>query len=459
MSLVEIEFKGKRKGIFKNPQEFPLKQNDRVIVRADRGEDIGKVTLIGHEWDDFINEANEAEENEAILRLAGKEDETREIENRKLEKDARGFFVDEVKKLSLEMKLVDIEYQFDRRKLTFYFTADGRVDFRELVKVLANNFHTRIDLRQIGARDESKRLGGLGLCGRELCCASWIRDFKPVTTLMLKEQNLLLNPQKNTGLCGKLRCCLRYEVDQYRDVNLKFPKPETTKVKGPRGDGIIEKVNFCHASIGVIWSDGHRASYTEENLKELTNWDIEKREEFKLLEFSRDPSIEEAEKEKESQLVASYEPPSAKFGKSTDSGSKPSSNRKSSKGYSGPRKDGKPASQQRKGKPGRPDEKRSATSRPYKGKGKPKSSQGKTEIVVLRPIEKPVRSENTNKPKKTGDVNKDRNSHNRQSKPIQKSNPEQNSDKKESFNEAKKSNTNSNTSKRPPQQTGRRRKR
>ena len=312
MRLLEVEFKGRRKGVFTNPQEFPLQKDDMVIVQADRGEDIGRISLIGDEWQETLESFREEEtEVEPVLRLAGKEDLDIDRQNRLKEKEARPYFLEQVRELGLEMKLVDIEYQYDGRKLTFYFTADGRVDFRELVKTLAHHFRTRIDLRQIGARDEAKRLGGIGLCGRELCCATWIREFKPVTTSMLKEQNLLLNPQKNTGLCGKLRCCLRYEVDQYREINRLFPKVDM-KVKGPRGSGVVEKISMCHSSLGVHWEDGTRIGYSFDQVNSLTNWDPEKREEIKLVEFSSDPSVVVEEKEeREGRLVTSFDPEEA----------------------------------------------------------------------------------------------------------------------------------------------------
>jgi len=410
MSLVEIEFKGRRKGVFVNSNNLELKREDRVIVRADRGIDLGKVTLLGEEWQENLtrlhnvamdasghangngngngkandssdkkpsseaadtavadkpkpeeqetaetvetspepepnHESNDTanadspteadtqdvdssdEEKSAetaeqtdetpelqidgdlpeVIRIASEEDLTQESENRNAEKEARTFFLQEVRRLELVMKLVDIEYQLDRKKLTFYFTADGRVDFRELVKSLAQYFRTRIDLRQIGARDESKRIGGIGLCGRELCCSAWIREFKPVTTSMLKEQGLLMNPQKNTGLCGKLRCCLRYEVDQYREVNRLFPK-EGMMVKGPRGAGVVEKVSMCHSSLGVRWEDGNRIGYSFDQIRNITDWDPEKRAEIEIITFSNDPSIVVQEKdEREGRLLTSFE--------------------------------------------------------------------------------------------------------------------------------------------------------
>ncbi len=291
MSVVEIEFKGRRKGLYENPQEFPLNSHDLVVVQADRGEDIGRVSLTGQEAEDQLKtEAVEPEDLPGVLRRASAEDQTRDLENREMEREARGFFLQQVRELGLGMKLVEIEYQLDRKKLTFYFTADGRVDFRELVKILAQHFRTRIDLRQIGARDETKYFGGIGVCGRILCCATWIREFEPVTTAMLKDQNLLLNPQKNTGLCGKLRCCLRYEVEMYKAMSQELPAVGT-RVKGPRGQGKVEKHSFCEWAVGIYWEDGHRAAYSLEQLLEHTNWSVEERESIKGIEFKDDPSL------------------------------------------------------------------------------------------------------------------------------------------------------------------------
>ncbi len=300
MSLLEVEFKGRRKGIFSNPQEFPLRLTENVVVKADRGEDMGKVSLLDTEWVERFAELEELEQFEPILRRANDSDIQKHLDNKKLEKEARSIFIDLVRKHELVMKLVDAEYQLDHRKLTFYFTAEGRVDFRALVKDLAHEFRTRIDLRQIGARDESKKLGGIGICGRELCCATWIREFQPVTTSMVKEQHLLLNPQKNTGLCGRLRCCLRYEIDHYRIVNQLFPKVET-KVTGPRGSGVVEKIDICSQSCGILWEDDTRFSFTQEQLKLFSDWKPEQSEQTTLLTFHKDPTIEE---EKTGKLVA-----------------------------------------------------------------------------------------------------------------------------------------------------------
>lgn len=337
--LIEVEFKGHRKGIYSNPQEFPLRKHDFVIVQADRGEDLGRVNLLGTDWQERLSAGREEGEFEPILRRANADEIAVDRENRRLELEARGFFREEVKRQNLVMKLVDAEYQFDRRKLTFYFTADGRVDFRSLVKELAHHFKTRIDLRQIGARDEAKRLGGIGLCGRELCCSAFIREFNPVTTSMLKEQNLLLNPQKNTGLCGKLRCCLRYEVDQYREVNRLFPKPNF-RVKGPRGDGVVEKISMCSRSCGIRWGDGKRFSYTYDQLRTNSDWDPDRRGELEVILFREDPSLEQ---EEGGILVASESPNGQENGPARGRGGKaPRGGRGRRKPAAGKKPGGKP---------------------------------------------------------------------------------------------------------------------
>ncbi len=420
MSLVEIEFRKKRKGIFINPQEFPLSLEDIVIVRADRGEDIGKVTLIGPEWNDFLQENIGEEESEPILRKALYDDFEKAKENRVSEKEAKEFFLEEVGRLELEMKLVDIEYQFDKKKLTFYFTADGRVDFRELVKVLAQHFHTRIDLRQIGSRDESKRLSGLGLCGRELCCGTCIRDFRPVTTLMLKEQYLLLNPQKNTGLCGKLRCCLRYEVEQYAEANSLFPKQET-KVRGPRGRGMIDKVNLYNRTLIIHWEDGSYIPYTQDQVKNSTNWDVEKREEFELLEFKNDPTVIKDEPK----AADAYKITSSVSTKPESSGSKRGDRKPKPSGSRNRVVESKPVQKPRVNKPVERKQAERKQKPPTKRIPKPleKSSAVKsTPVRIIKPIPVPPRIESLTRPvekDKTSKVENDRPSKRVSSQPIE----------------------------------------
>jgi cell fate regulator YaaT (PSP1 superfamily) len=252
LNIIEIEFKGMRRGVFSNPMEFPFKVGDWAVVEVERGMDLGIVSHIGQR--PCVEEMEPLEFS--IVRKASPEDLQRFQENRDKEKDALKVCLSMVKDHKLEMKLVDAEFQFDGRKITFYFTADGRVDFRELVKDLAGHFRTRIDLRQIGARDETRKLSGYGICGLELCCTTWITEFLPITTQMPKEQNLSLNPQKLSGVCGRLKCCLRYELDFYREVMAKFP-PTETKIEGYQREeiGIIEKIDVFRRAITIRYSD------------------------------------------------------------------------------------------------------------------------------------------------------------------------------------------------------------
>jgi cell fate regulator YaaT (PSP1 superfamily) len=252
LSIIEIEFKGLRRGVFSNPMEFPFKIGDYAVVQVERGMDMGAVSYVGRR--PCIEEADTPEYS--IVRKASVEDLDRLDENRGKEKEALKVCAGMVKQHGLEMKLVDVEYQFDGRKITFFFTADGRVDFRALVKDLAGYFRTRIDLRQIGARDETRKLSGFGICGIELCCTTWINEFHPVTTQMPKEQNLSLNPQKLSGVCGRLKCCLRYELEFYREMLTQFP-PVEAKIEGySRTEiGEIDKIDVFKKIITIRFAD------------------------------------------------------------------------------------------------------------------------------------------------------------------------------------------------------------
>ena len=187
-----------------------------------------------------------------MIRFATKEDDRIFEENKKKEKDAFNVCLEKIEKHGLEMKLVDVEYTFDRNKILFYFTADGRVDFRELVKDLAYVYHTRIELRQIGVRDETKAMGGYGICGRPFCCHSWQTDFIPVSIRMAKDQNLSLNPSKISGSCGRLMCCIKYEEEVYRELNKKLPKPGDTATTEDGYHCVVDSVNILKQKIRVI---------------------------------------------------------------------------------------------------------------------------------------------------------------------------------------------------------------
>ncbi len=260
--LVEIVFKGERKELFHNPMQFPFRVGDYAIVEAERGEDLGRVNQIGS----LVARKGETDGLRRILRKPSPKDMERYYENRELEERAFRVALDKIKKHGLSMKLVDVEYQFDRSKITFYFTAEQRVDFRALVRDLASYFKTRIELRQIGVRDEARRFGGYGVCGRKLCCTTWLKEFEPITTQTAKDQMLPLNPQKLSGACGRLLCCLMYERSFYREVLQHFPKLKT-RIRTPRGVGVIEKIDVFRRQAHVRHEDGEEEILNEEDLK------------------------------------------------------------------------------------------------------------------------------------------------------------------------------------------------
>jgi len=221
-NVVIIKFKGSRRELYHNDLELPFLIGDFAVVEVDKGENLGVITQKNLSVDDEI-----VSTDRKILRKANSDDIRKYEENQKKESEAYDDALIKVNKLSLEMKITDVEYQIDRKKLTFYFTAKERIDFRDLVKDLANTHKTRIDLRQIGPRDEAKRHDGCGVCGLSLCCSSWMSEFEPINTQMAKEQDLPINPTRLAGVCGRLKCCLRYEYDFYSDAMLYFPKVGT----------------------------------------------------------------------------------------------------------------------------------------------------------------------------------------------------------------------------------------
>lgn len=252
--LIEIKFKAERKALYLNAQQFPFKNGDLAIVEAEKGEDLGRVSQLS-----ISPEAAHATDGDGglkkILRKANDRDLIRIQENKIAENRAFENCRQKIVVHSLDMKLVDCEYQFDGNKITFFFTADKRVDFRELVKDLAGEYRTRIELRQIGVRDEAKRIGGYGVCGRQLCCSCWINEFAPITTQAAKDQNLPLNPNKLAGVCGRLKCCLMYERDFYNQAIAQFP--ELAKpIKTAKGEGIITKIDIFHDTFTVKYPGG-----------------------------------------------------------------------------------------------------------------------------------------------------------------------------------------------------------
>lgn len=244
--VVGVRFKKAGKIYYFDPGDFPIATGDYVIVETVRGVEYGKV-VIGPKR---VGEEDVVLPLKKVLRIADEKDRLVVEENKKSAKDAFKICLEKIKEHQLEMKLVDVEYTFDRNKVIFYFTADGRVDFRELVKDLAAIFRTRIELRQIGVRDEAKMLGGIGPCGRMLCCSTFLGDFDPVSIKMAKDQNLSLNPTKISGLCGRLMCCLKYENDEYETAKEQLPDVGEI-VETPEGLGKVIGLNILERILQV----------------------------------------------------------------------------------------------------------------------------------------------------------------------------------------------------------------
>jgi cell fate regulator YaaT (PSP1 superfamily) len=248
---VLVQFKGHRKGCYHNRRAVPVAPGDYCLVEADRGRDLGRATYVGPGRAHWRRQA----QDQGVLALAQPEDLARMHENRGDEWQFYDIGREKIQERRLEMELVTVERQFDHNKITFYFTAEKRVDFRELVKDLAGVFRTRIELRLVGVRDEARFKGGLGVCGRELCCSSFLDDFMPVTLKMAKDQQLPLSPQKLSGLCGRLRCCITYEHAGYRDALARLPRVGATVRDGERA-GVVRKLDLVRELVTVTFADG-----------------------------------------------------------------------------------------------------------------------------------------------------------------------------------------------------------
>ena len=249
-NIVGVRFKRPGKIYFFDSGNLKLNYHDKVIVETSMGKDLGEVASYKRN----MPEDNLANPLKKIIRIATSKDLKHYDENKKKEEEAFRICEEKIKKYKLDMHLIDVEYTFDNTKILFYFTADGRIDFRDLVKELASIFKTRIELRQIGVRDEVKRIGGNGVCGRELCCCSFLSDFETVSIKMAKEQNIALNPSKISGNCGRLMCCLKYEQEVYEDKLKRLPKIGST-VKTDDGEGIVDSVETLKEIVRVKFKD------------------------------------------------------------------------------------------------------------------------------------------------------------------------------------------------------------
>ena len=248
VKVIGVRFRNAGKIYYFDPLDLDIEVGQNVIVETARGIEYGHVLIAPREVDD----SKVIQPLKAVIRLATPEDDEIERKNKEKEKDAFKICLEKIAKHKLQMKLIDAEYTFDNNKVLFYFTADGRIDFRELVKDLASVFKTRIELRQVGVRDETKILGGIGICGRPLCCHSYLSEFIPVSIKMAKEQNLSLNPTKISGVCGRLMCCLKNEEETYEVLNSKLPGigDTVTTADGLRGE--VHSVNVLRQTVKVI---------------------------------------------------------------------------------------------------------------------------------------------------------------------------------------------------------------
>ena len=244
--VIGVRFKQVGKVYYFDPDGIPLQKEDHVIVETARGVECGEVAMEIRQ----VSDESIVKPLKKVIRKATKDDLAQVRKNREKQISAAKICNEKIAAHQLEMKLVDVEYTFDNNKILFYFTADGRVDFRELVKDLASVFRTRIELRQIGVRDEAKMLGGLGICGRPFCCATFLGEFQPVSIKMAKEQNLSLNPVKISGTCGRLMCCLKYEQEAYEDLLRSTPKTGAL-VQTPDGKGKVTEVNLLTGLLKV----------------------------------------------------------------------------------------------------------------------------------------------------------------------------------------------------------------
>ena len=263
--VVGVRFKTGGKVYLFDPQDFEIKKGDHVIVDTARGLECGLCVQGVHEEeaDKIIRPLK------SVTRIASPQDVEKMEQNRRDEKKAFEICLEKIEKHGLEMKLIDVEYTFDRSKVLFYFTADGRVDFRELVKELAQVFRTRIELRQIGVRDESKMMGGIGVCGQQFCCSRFLSDFTPVSIKMAKEQGLSLNPSKISGSCGRLMCCLSYEQSAYEHLNSITPGVGSV-VRTPEGTGVVTETSIMRGKVKVSLDKNKESLPKEFSIKDLT---------------------------------------------------------------------------------------------------------------------------------------------------------------------------------------------
>lgn len=303
IKVIGVRFRSAGKIYFFDPLQFDIKKGEHVIVETARGIEFGTVVSAPKE----VEDDKVIQPLKPVLRIATEKDIQQEAANKQKEKEAFKLCLEKIRKHGLEMKLIDAEYTFDNNKVLFYFTADGRIDFRELVKDLAAVFKTRIELRQIGVRDETKILGGIGICGRPLCCHTHLSEFIPVSIKMAKEQNLSLNPTKISGVCGRLMCCLKHEEETYEELNRGLPNvgDQVTTEDGNKGE--VHSVNVLRQLVKVIVEVGDEKEIQEFRVDQLR---------FKKRHGKKDKVNLSSEEMKELEKLEKQEKQESKEGKS-----------------------------------------------------------------------------------------------------------------------------------------------
>lgn len=291
IKVIGVRFRRAGKIYYFSPGDIQIHTDDHVIVETARGVEYGHVVIGSKE----VEDDKVVQPLKPVIRLATLEDDREEEINREKEKEAFKICQEKIKKHKLEMKLIDAEYTFDNNKVLFYFTADGRVDFRELVKDLASVFKTRIELRQIGVRDETKILGGIGICGRPLCCHTHQSEFLPVSIKMAKEQNLSLNPTKISGVCGRLMCCLKHEEETYEELNSRLPNTGDHVSAKDGSRGVVSSVNVLRQIVKVIVTLENEEKEIREYKVEELKFRPRRRKEKNHKRFEEDKDLKDLE--------------------------------------------------------------------------------------------------------------------------------------------------------------------
>ena len=299
-NIVEVRFKNSRKAFYRKGKDISLSIGDLVATEAQSGHDIGQITLTGELVRFQMKKKNVSEKSEEVLKIYRKANQ-KDINVWQAARDREEIIQKRAREMAiflhLEMKISDVEFQGDESKATFYYTAEKRVDFRQLIKDMAQAFNIRVDMRQIGLRQEAARLGGIGSCGRELCCSTWLTDFRSVSTSAARYQQLSLNPQKLAGQCGKLKCCLNYELDSYRNALKSFPKMET-KLQTEKGVGVCQKIDIFKGHLWYAykgeWMNWHLM--TTEQANEIISLNKAKKPVSSLEDYAHEEKVEAPEK-------------------------------------------------------------------------------------------------------------------------------------------------------------------